>query len=263
MAQTSALGGVSVSVVALSPSAGLDRLALNGQGRRYSLESASDAESIIDRELTSSSRTIARALRLRIQLAEGVRLVDVLGSRRLDGRESEQVRAEERAVDLRLARNLGIEADRGKDEDGIQIVIPAFYAGDAHSILLDVVADGPGPIAEVTARYKDLIRLENTVSRASLRLSRTDSLPGPLETSIENDYRQLRVAEALHSASEAMERGAAGTASMALQNAATFAPELDVEMIEAYLHLLPQLPADYLRDSLLYASALKRRHSAS
>jgi hypothetical protein len=263
MAQTSALGGVAVSVVELARSESLDRLALEGQGRQYVLEDASEAAGIVERELTSSSRTVARALRVRIQLAEGIHLVDVLGSERLNARESERVRAEERAVDLRLARNLGIEADRGKDEDGIQIVIPAFYAGDAHSILLDVVADAPGPIADVTVRYKDLIRLENTVARASLALARTDDTAGPLETSVENDYREQRVAEALHRASEAMAQGATGTASMTLQKAAAIAPDRDRAMLEAYLRCLPQLPADYLRDSLLYASNVKRRHSAS
>ena len=264
MAQTSAMGGVAVSVVGVGANldvAQAERLALDGQGRRYDLELPSDASSIIDRELSSASRTVARAVRLRIQLAEGVRLVDVLGSEPLSARESERVRAEERAVDLRLARNLGIEADRGKDEDGIQIVIPAFYAGDAHSILLDVVADGPGAIAEVTARYKDLVQLENTVSRASLRLARSEHAPGPLEAGVENDYRELRVARALLAASEAVERGDTASASQTLQRAMAFAPERDRLLLAEYLRFFPQLPANYLRDSLLYASALKRSHS--
>jgi hypothetical protein len=238
-----------------------ERLALDGQGRRYDLDLPSEAPSIIDRELTSASRTVARAIRLRIHLAEGVHLVGVLGSERLGARESERVRAEERAIDLRLARNLGIEADRGKDEDGIQIVIPAFYAGDAHSILLDVVAEGPGPIAEVTARYKDLVRLENTVSRASLALGRSDAASGPLEAGVESDYRELRVARALLAASEAVGRGETGTASQTLLRATIFAPERDRLLLEEYLRFFPQLPAEYLRDSLLYASALKRSHS--
>ncbi len=264
LAQTSALGGVSVSVVGVGANlegAAADRLALDGQGRRYDLELPSEAPGVIDRELSSTSRTVARAVRLRIQLAEGVHLVDVLGSERLGARESERVRAEERAVDLRLARNLGIEADRGKDEDGIQIVIPAFYASDAHSILLDVVADGPGPIAEVTARYKDLVQLENTVSRASLALPRSEAASGPLEAGVENDYRELRVARALLAASEAVRRGDTGTASQTLLTATTFAPERDRLLLEEYLRFFPQLPTDYLRDSLLYASALKRSHS--
>jgi protein TonB len=266
MARTSALGGVSVSAVGVggnADGAGLDRLALEGQGRRYDLALGSEASGIVDRELSSASRTVARAVRLRIQLAEGVHLVDVLGSEPLSARESERVRAEERAIDLRLARNLGIEADRGKDEDGIQIVIPAFYAGDAHSILLDVVADGPGPIAAVTARYKDLVHLDNTVARASLGLVRSDAAPGPLETSVENDYRELRVSDALRAASEAIARGETGTASHGLRNAMAFALERDRALLEEYLKLFPQLPPSYLSDSLLYASALKRSHSAS
>ncbi len=266
MAQASALGGVSVSAVGVGSdfdSAELERLALNGQGRRYLVDRASEGPSIIDRELSSASRTVARAIRLRIQLAEGVHLVDVLGSEPLSARASERVRAEERAIDLRLARNLGIEADRGKDEDGIQIVIPAFYAGDAHSVLLDVVAGGAGPIAEVTARYKDLVRLENTVSRASLALSRSDAASGPLEIGVDNDYLELRVARALEATSEAVERGETGTASQALQKALVFALERDRSMLEVYLRFLALLPAGYLRDSLLYASALKRSHTAS
>jgi TonB family protein len=266
MAQASAVGGVAVSAIGVGShfdGIELERLALDGQGRRYVVDRASDAPGVIDRELSSASRTVARAVRLRIQLAEGVHLVDVFGSEPLSAGESERVRAQERAIDLRLARNLGIEADRDKDEDGIQIVIPAFYAGDAHSILLDVVAEGPGPIAEVTARYKDLVQLENTVSRASLALPRSEALPGPLETSVDKDYLEYRVAEALQAASEAVDRGETGSASQTLQKAMAFALERDRSMLEEYLMFFPQLPASYLRDSLLYASALKRSHTAS
>jgi TonB family protein len=266
MAQASAAGGVAVSVIGLgteTDGAVLDRLALAGQGRRYDLTLASQAPAIVDAELSSTSRVVARAIRLRIRLAEGVRLVDVLGSHPLDARASEQVRNQERAIDRRLARNLGIEADRGRDEDGIQIVIPAFYAGDAHSILLDVVADGPGPIAEVTARYKDLVRLENTVARASLSLFRSEEPKAALETMVENDYREGRVADALLAASEALDRGELGTASTRLQHAMSIARDRDRSLLQDYLRAFPQLPPDYLRDSLLYASALKRAHIAS
>ncbi|HEY7698129.1 MAG TPA: TonB family protein, partial [Vicinamibacteria bacterium] len=266
MARASALGGVAVSAVGVGSDfdeAELERLALEGQGRRYVVDRASDGPGVIDRELSSASRTVARAIRLRIQLAEGVHLVDVLGSEPLSARESERVRAEERSIDLRLARNLGIEADRGKDEDGVQIVIPAFYAGDAHSILLDVVAEGPGPIAEVTARYKDLVQLGNTVARASLALPRSEDEPGPLQTTVENDYQEFRVAQALRAAADAVGRGDTGTASATLRRARAFALERDRSMLDDYLRFLPQLPASYLRDSLRYASALKQTHSAS
>ena len=41
---------------------------------------------------------------------------------------------------------IGIETDRGLDEEGIQVVIPSYYADDAHVVLLDVVVPGPGPV---------------------------------------------------------------------------------------------------------------------
>ena len=193
LAHRSAVGGVPVSVIGVGASVDrseLERLALAGQGRRYFLEQAADANTIVERELAASSRVVARALRLRIKLADGVKLVDVIGSVSLNERQAERVREAEKSIDLRLSRNLGIEADRGEDEDGIQIVIPSFYAGDAHTILLDVVAARPGPIAEVTVRYKDLAELRNTVARASLALPRSTSIDidninrGPLETNV-------------------------------------------------------------------------------
>jgi hypothetical protein len=266
MARESALGGVAVSAVGFGADSGgadLDQLALEGAGRRYVLERATDAGSVVERELSSAGRAVARAIRLRIRLAEGVRLVDVLGSEPLGARESERVRREERLLDLRLARNLGIEADRGKDEDGIQIVIPAFYAGDAHAVLLDVVVEGPGPVAEVTARYKDLVRLENAVANAGLSLARSEAAASPIESGVVEDYREHRVSLALAAAADAIERSQPEEVQRVLQEAAASAPERSRALLDEYLRQLSILPWDYLRDSLLYASALKRSYSAS
>ena len=216
LAHRSAVGGVPVSVIGVGASVDrseLERLALAGQGRRYFLEQASDANSVIDRELAASSRVVARALRLRIKLADGVKLVDVIGSVSLNERQAERVREAEKSIDLRLSRNLGIEADRGEDEDGIQIVIPSFYAGDAHTILLDVVAAWPGPIAEVTVRYKDLAELRNTVARASLALPRSSSGDidninrGPLEINVLKNYLAFHLSEVLEGAADKLEQG--------------------------------------------------------
>ena len=63
----------------------------------------------------------------------------MLGSERLDNLAATRVKAAERSLDVRISKNLGIQQDRGDDEEGIQIVIPAFHAGDSHVILLDVV----------------------------------------------------------------------------------------------------------------------------
>jgi hypothetical protein len=146
IAHVNAVSGVPMSVVSLGGGTDLDhvdRLVAAGQGNRRILAAADEAEALIDRELHSASRAVARALRLRIRLAPGVQLVQVLGSRHLGDPQSQLVREAEQALDRRLARNLGIQADRGEDEEGIQIVIPSFYAGDSHVVLLDLVATRP------------------------------------------------------------------------------------------------------------------------
>jgi hypothetical protein len=282
LAHQSAVGGVPVSVVGMGADVDrdeLERLAFSGQGRRYFLEQAEDAAGIVDRELAASSRVVARALRLRIKLAAGVELIDVIGSESLSEREVERVRDAEKSIDLRLARNLGIEADRGEDEDGIQIVIPSFYAGDTHTILLDVVVDRPGAIAEVTARYKDLSELRNTVSKASLSLSRSEAAPGPLETNVLKNYLAYRLSEELERAADELGRGDRDAAIVRLSDARRLVigiggsgglglgsdPELvrDIAMLGAYVSVLSSSvePAlvSYLADSLRYAGISKGR----
>jgi Ca-activated chloride channel family protein len=187
MAHRNAVAGLPLSVIGLAAQEDpqhVERLVAAGQGNRRILDSARAADGLIDRELHAASRAVARAVRLRIRLAPGVRLVDVLGSRRLAEPQAERVREAEQSIDRRLARNFGIQSDRGEDEEGLQIVIPAFHAGDDHVILLDVVADSAGPIADVTARYKDVIHLRNGVARASLTVGRGRVAAGPLELNV-------------------------------------------------------------------------------
>ncbi len=134
LAHRGALDGITTSVVALGRGRApgdIDRLVAAGQGHRRILARAEGAERLIGRELHAASRTVARAACLRIRLAPGVKLIDVLGSEPLRTVGAARVRAAEAAVDLKLARDLGITAGRGADEDGIQIVIPNFQAGDA------------------------------------------------------------------------------------------------------------------------------------
>src|SRR5262249_61166163 len=108
---------------------------------------------------------------------------------------------------VRLAGALGVAADRGADEDGIQIVIPAFHAGDAHAILLDTVAAGPGPIADVGVRYKDLVLLRNNVARAALTLPASAPAPGPLERNVSKNLLAQELAQTLTAAAAALDRG--------------------------------------------------------
>lgn len=233
-----AVAGIPTSVVGLGGATlgPLDRLALAGQGRRRTLGDAGEAASIVRDELGAVSQVVARAIRLRIRLAPGTRLVNVLGSRRLDRAATARVRRAERSIDQRLARSLGIEADREQDDDGITIFIPAFYAGDSHVVLLDVVASGPGPVAEVTARYKDLVRLRNGESRGSLRLGRGRRGRGPLERAVLKNYLGHRLSVALGHAAGLLRGGDANAARRTLTEF--------VELAEGVRLVVPELASD-------------------
>lgn len=210
LAHEQATGGVPLSVVGVGGAvdlAELDRLALAGQGNRRLLGQTDEAEGLVDRELSAVSGVVARAVRLRIRLAPGVELVDVLGSHRLDQVRAEQVRQAEQSIDQRMARNLGIEADRGDDEEGIQIVIPSYYAGDAHVVLLDVVVPGPGPVADVTVRYKDLVYSRNGVARDNLTLERREVAAGPLERNVLKNVLAHEMSRSLWDAAEQLHAG--------------------------------------------------------
>jgi hypothetical protein len=210
MAHNNAVGGVPLSVVSLAGRddlAHIDRLVAAGQGNRRILDTAQAADALVDRELHSASRAVARALRLRIRLAPGVKLVSVLDSRRLGEPQAAQVREAEVAIDRRLARNLGIEADRGDDEQGIQMVIPNFFAGDSHVVLLDVVAERAGPVADVTVRYKDVVNLNNGVAQASLALDDTPRDAGPLERNVLKNLVAIEFAKQTRQASRELALG--------------------------------------------------------
>ncbi len=285
LAHQSAVAGVPVSVVGIGPTVDLDeieRVALAGQGNRRLMESAGDATSVVERELSSLSRVIARALRLRIRLAPGVKLIDVVGADRLDESGAIQVRQAERSIDRRLAQNLGIEADRG--DEGVQIVLPTFYAGDSHVVLLDVVAPGPGPIADVTLRYKDLVYLRNGVARANLTLGSGGASEGALERNVLKNLLGIRLSRTLKDAGRALLAGDDGRAVALVREFRDllasleaemqgFQNDLDLEndrnMLEEYLALLqPGLlqqvePRGVLADSLQLAGYLKTLPSPS
>ncbi len=216
------MAGVTTTALGLSDAAALDpleRIALAGQGRRRVLASIDGAEALVRSEVEAVSRVVARAVRLRIRLAPGVSLVDVIGSRPLGTDETRRVRQAEDAVDRRLARQLGIVADRGHDDDGIQIVMPAFYAGDAHAVLLDLVVPGPGPVADVSLQMKDLIRLENGTASARVTLARGARPRGPRERQVLGELLGHEIARALRDAARSLNAGDVSTARARLEAA--------------------------------------------
>ncbi len=282
LAHSAALGGIPTSVIAVGgnvPASDVDRLALAGQGARRVLERPSDAASLIDLELSAISRVVARAVRLNIRLASGVRLVDVLGSHPLDEASAQRVRDAENSIDRRMARNLGIEADRGTDDDGIQIVIPNFHADDHHVILLDLVVPGPGPVAEVTMKFKDLVQLGNGTAHAALALGAGESTIGPFERNVLKTELAFHLSVALEDAGRILAQGDRGAAAnrlrqfrQVLAGVAERASGLqgdedllrEITMLDEYTSLLESAASAqdatrlHLSDSLQLAALLRR-----
>ncbi len=216
-----ALDGLTFSTMSLGAATErkqLQRLAILGQGHSHVLHGANDAQRVINDAIKASSRAVARALRLQIRLAEQVQLIDVLGSYSLNADQAQQVRDAEQSLDQRLARNLGIQADRGADEEGIQMVIPNFYAGDTHVIILDVLVSQPGQVVDVTARYKDLIYLRNAVSRHSLQLPTGHNRLGPLQHNVMKNVLIHHVTDGLTEAGELLRTGHIQAAAARLQS---------------------------------------------
>ncbi|NKB49999.1 MAG: hypothetical protein GKS02_11645 [Alphaproteobacteria bacterium] len=274
-AHHNAVGGVPLSVVSLAGQddfAHIDRLVAAGQGNRRILDTAQAADGLVDQELHSASRAVARALRLRIRLAPGVKLVSVLDSQRLGEPQAAQVREAEVAIDQRLARNLGIEADRGDDEQGIQMVIPNFFAGDSHTVLLDVVAERPGAIADVTVRYKDVVNLKNGVAQAALALGDTPREAGPLERNVLKNLVAVEFAKQTRLASRELAGGDFQSARQRIIQLREFVqgmrfaipgwqsdPDLaaDEEILTNYASALTVVPANDIRQTRLLAYSLR------
>ena len=279
IAHQSAVDGIPLSAFGVGQQAAPDelaRLALAGQGNRRMLTAGGDASAAVDRELSAVARVVARAVRLRIRLAPGTRLVSVLGSRSLDAQQAQRVREAENSIDQRISKNLGIERDRGEDEEGVQIVIPSFYAGDSHTVLLDVVADGPGPVADVTVRFKDLVQLGNGVARESLWLPNLELARGALQRNVLKNLVAFEVARELRQAGDALAAGdgvgAGRTVAQALallESVGRAIPELhgdreleaDRSLVAEYVALLSGIDRAALRnfaaDSLHFASLMK------
>jgi len=215
VAHQNAVAGIPMSVVGLGNKVdltALDELILIAQGRRRLLLEAPDASRVIEQELLAASQVVARIVRLSIKLAPGVKLIDVPGSKRLDVVQTEQTKEVEKSTDQRISQYLGIQADRGDDEEGIQIVIPFMESGAAHTVLVDVLAEKPGEIADIRVRYKDLISLNNGVARAKLNIQEGNQPPGLIEQNVTKNLLAVELADSIRSASQKLAEGDSETA---------------------------------------------------
>ncbi|MCB9543490.1 MAG: hypothetical protein H6703_13715 [Myxococcales bacterium] len=235
--------GVTVSVLEhvdgpLAPPGAWWAVAHAGHGGHHRVARGERPDGAIEDELDRLSRIVARLVRVNIRLAPGVRAVRVLGSRLLRSDEVRQVKAREKAVDARLSRTLGVSADRGDDDDGLQTVIPYFLGEDTHVILIELWVERAGPIADVTVRYKDMVRLANGRAAAHVELGALPREPGPVQAQVRQNAQGVAFAEELANAARAARDGDDGRLEIWLKRAEAHAPDPADERLVAALRAM-------------------------
>ncbi|MEE2645372.1 MAG: hypothetical protein VYD19_10600 [Myxococcota bacterium] len=173
------------------------RLSRVGHGQLHLASTDETRRQAIEREFEAFSRVVARLLRLNLRLSPRAQLIRILGARRLGRREQAAVKAREEAMDQQLSRRLGLKSDRGDDDDGMQTVIPQFLGGDQHRILAEIWVDGPGPVAEISLRYKDMVRLQNGRQSAALALAPGAPKESAALSEIAESFERIHLGEAL------------------------------------------------------------------
>lgn len=189
-------------------------IAREGTGSYHFVRRAGDITDILQDELEERAQAVAQALRLRIELADGVVARRVYGSRVLDEQQAQAVRRTEIATDRRLARELGITRDRQRDEDrGLRIHLPSFRRADQHVVLMELEVP-PGTdasqIARVSLDYKDLLARRNRDASVEVRAERTrDREAGVASTqrTVKRTVLAFQAGDALRGASDALSRG--------------------------------------------------------
>jgi hypothetical protein len=169
---------------------------------------AGDIEEILTDELEARAQAVAQALRIRVELGEGVVATRVYGSEVLNEQEAANVRATEIATDRRLARELGITRDRQRDEErGLRIHVPSFRRGDQHVILMELqvpAGTDRGSIAHVTVDYKDLLARRNRTAEVGVEAERTRDR----EAAVASTQRPVKRTVLAFSAGDALETAA-------------------------------------------------------
>lgn len=242
--------GAVTSVIDLAPTSQSRWWAVANAGHgNYHRVGAEGPEAAVASELASLSRVVARLLRININLAPNVQAVRILGSRMLQREEIKRVKAREVATDRQMSRTMGVTADRGDDDEGLQVVIPYFYGGDSHVILVELWVEGPGPVAEISLRYKDLLRLDNASAHRAVGLDATRQPRRNNELHVAQNAQGFVFAEAVRRAANQARTGGLGSARATLHAAGRGATAADRRLITELVgltHLSAELAADAL-----------------
>ncbi len=254
--------GATTSVIELGGQWAWWPVANAGHGNLHRVEGG-DVAAAVDAELARISQVIARLLRVNIRLAPNVHAVRVLGSRVLEAEEVRRVKAREEATDRQLSATLGVKADRGDDDDGIQTVIPFFYGGDAHVIAVELWVEKPGPVAEISLKYKDMVALQNATAQAGARIGGVAKPTTQAEIAVRRNVRGFLVAEALDEAGRMVARGDPRSAFDLLSRTEAGAGS-DAALLAGFRQALtrPQVNPQVLSEALDFAGQRRISHVA-
>lgn len=153
-------------------------VAEEGKGNYHFLKDSSSTDRVFQQEFQEMANAVAKALRLRLRLADGIELLKVFGSQALSAQQTAKVKADEKRIDKKVFEDLGIVPDRQKqkEEPGIKMLIPHFYQNDSHVIMLQVrVPKGRGSrkVADVYLKYKDLVFAKNRSEHVAVSVDYT------------------------------------------------------------------------------------------
>ncbi|MCS6860231.1 MAG: VWA domain-containing protein [Abditibacteriales bacterium] len=257
-------------------------IARDGKGNYHFIKDGADTQKVFAQELDELTHIVAKALKLRIQLADGVGLVRVLGATQLSAEQVQQVKAEEKKIDRKVYEELGITQNRQKDDDepGIKVLIPNFYRGDSHVVMLEVsIPPGGGTrkVADVFLQYKDLVFKRNREARATVSVEYVpdrETMIASINKNVKKNLLGFQTGEALIEAAALIEQGRIAEAvkriderMVVLGKAAQLWRDKDLDRdgklldryktVIAQLHNAPHLASgelgQYLKKSLTYA----------
>jgi len=245
-------------------------VAREGKGNYHFVKDAASIQDILKEELEDLTHVVAKALRLRIKLAEGVELVRVLGSAQMTEEEVASTKATERKIDQRVYRELGITEDRQhiEDEPGIKVVIPQFYMGDSHVVMLEInvpAGKRPAKIADVYLKYKDIVFRTNREVETSAKVDRAtteDQKVASIRQPVKKNLLGFETGEALQKAAAFIQRGQPGEAAKAIDeqmvvlgvaSKAWKDPDLDKDgtLLAAYRDVISGMGSQYAGDRSL------------
>jgi predicted anti-sigma-YlaC factor YlaD len=258
---TLVLAGGVASFVTFQDDQSILKLAARGQGSYRLVTPKTSPREVITHELRSLGTVVARALRLNIRLNPHAKLIEVIGSKKLSEHESRRDKEVEAAIDQRIARSMGIEADRGGDDPGIQILIPRFLAQGQHTITLDLMVEGPGPVADISLRSKDLVLLKNHTSQVAVSLPSHTSDKSMYREEVRHNALAQRIAAVIRDTRASITQGSSSAAIQQFRErtASIFAQDphiTDALALAAALETLSTQPSSHREEVQNYLSVL-------